>query len=432
MTNEEIQSIRQQFKYDPTTLKTGTASPVSDTDTRLAKFRGEEVVPKENTRGIAGEILPVGGAILGGIGGGIVGGVAGAAAGGIGAVPGAYLGAVGGSAAGGALGETAQQTIEKVQGRRENLDAGDIAKTGAISAGMEAVGGPLANVAGKVISGAGKAIFKSSIPLSAREAQLVQAYKADVPLLERLKTGLFSGESKTAPRTTADTALSKNLMGTEEMIGVQGKRAATTLWKDLISPQLKAAEGKINMPKFFKEAEQKIKAENPELSRQSDLLTGLKALKDDYKGVKDVTLEQLQSFKEGWAKFVPEKAYKGKPIAGAFNDVKDVLSGMSRDKIYTALGPEVKQAYFDYGNLKAIQEIGQKAMTGGKMKGGFGSFWSAIKDMALTPVATVGGNVIYKTGNGIQFIGKPGGRAIRDLFIGVPDIGKDITNPDAE
>ena len=43
MTNEEIQAIRQQYKYDPTTLKTGLESSVPSVDSRLAFFRGEAV-----------------------------------------------------------------------------------------------------------------------------------------------------------------------------------------------------------------------------------------------------------------------------------------------------------------------------------------------------------------------------------------------------
>ena len=171
---------------------------------------------------------------------------------------------------------------------------------------------------------------------------------------------------------------------------------------------------------FFKEAEEQIIKNNPEKSMQKSLLEALESFKDDYKNTKTATMEELQKFKEGWAKFIPEKVYRGKPIAGSANNVKDTLADISRNKIYNALGPEAKQAYFDYGNLKGIQELGQKAMTGGGLKGGFGSFWSTIGEMALTPVGTIGGQVIYRVGKvvgkGVELIGRPGLLFVKNLF----------------
>jgi hypothetical protein len=196
------------------------------------------------------------------------------------------------------------------------------------------------------------------------------------------------------------------------MLGVQAKRASSNLWTGLIKPQLDASTAKINMPTFFDTMQQKIVAANPELSRQNSLLEALDAMKEDYSNVKDITLSKLQDFKKGWAKFVPDKAYRGKPIGGAFKEVQDSAAGLARTTIYDALGPEVKQAYFDYGNLQGIQELGQKAMAGGRFKGGFGGFWSAVKDTALTPVGTIGGQTIYKAGQGVEIIGKTGAQTV--------------------
>ena len=211
------------------------------------------------------------------------------------------------------------------------------------------------------------------------------------------------------------------------MIGTQAKRANVNLWNNLIAPALKKSKEKVNIPAFFSEIQAKIIKANPERSRQKDLLEALSALKEDYKGVKTATLEILQKFKEGWAKFVPEKAYRGKPISGSFNEVKDIAADTARSRIYSSLGDDIKQAYFDYGNLKGIEELGQKAMTGGKLKGGFGGFWSAIKDMSLIPTATIGGQVVYKVGELGEFIGRPGMRFLRDLIPAPIDIGKDIS-----
>lgn len=387
-------------------------------------------------RGLMGEILPTGGAIVGGIVGGIAGAAGGAALGlpeaGVGAIPGAaiggYTGSVAGSALGGAAGEALQQEVEKVFGSRKELSGKEIGKTALSMGAAEAIGGPVASVAGKVVKGLGESLYKMAIPTSAKEAALLQTYKAGTGFLERVGNILKGGVSK-APTTAADTSLRKGLMGTESMLGIQAKRASTKLWKGLIEPQLNNSKVVVNVPRFLDEAKSKIIAETPELGRQSQLLKALKAVQDEYSHIGSVPLKELQKLKEGWAEFVPEKAYKGESIAGAYNDVRNILSGMSRTKIYDSLGAEVKQAYHDYGNLQGIKELGQKAMTGGKLKGGFGSFWSGIKDIAVTPVATIGGQVIYRTGQGIEFIGKEGGRTLRDVIFGASqDVGKDTTN----
>src|SRR3990167_7497147 len=262
------------------------------------------------------------------------------------------------------------------------------------------------------IKGLGEGLAKFPISLSSKEAKLVQAYKANVPFWERVLGG---GKSQ-APITSGKTAFDKGIAGTEGMIGVQAKRGATNLWDNMISPALDKSKVVQNMKSFWKEAQEEIIRLNPELSRQKSLLNALEAFKKDYKGVGTATMKQLQNYKSGWAEFVPEKAYKGEPIAGAFNDVKDTIAGIARTKIYDALGPEAKRAYFDYGNLINLQELGQKAMTGGKLKGGFGSFWSAVKDIGLTPITTIGGKIVYKVGKGIEFVGERGAKTIKDLF----------------
>ena len=413
MDYEQYKALRLQG-YSPEDIEAGnTPKPVT------------YGVPIEKpTRGWKGQILPTAGAILGGLGGAIAGTAVGTPLGG-------YAGGVAGSAAGGALGETLQQGIEKFTGVREEIAPSEIAKTGLEFGAFEAIGGPLLSAGGKVLKGAGKTIAKAVLPVSAKEAILLQTYQAGVPFWQRVLTGVGVETGKKAPTTVAETAFKKGLVGTESMIGVQAKKASNNLWKNLVAPALEKTPVKVSLPTFFKELEQGIIAKTPEKARQGELLTALKALKSSYKGIKNVTLKELQQFKEGWAKFVPEKAYRGKPIAGVFNDVQNEASSLARDKIYNALGEEVKQAYFDYGNLKGLQELGQRAMTGGKLKGGFGSFWSAIKDMALTPAGTIGGQTLYKVGRGVELFGQPGAKAVRDIIPGVAGIGEEI-NPSSE
>lgn len=293
---------------------------------------------------------------------------------------------------------------------------GDQAKQDAIFGAV--LGGALplaADVPGSIVKETGKTIHKLAIPLSSREAQIMQAYRADTPFWKRIGA-VLAGDPNT-PRTAEETAFAKGLVGTEGMVGVQARQAAQKLWKHVLTPQLDASTEQVHMPALFDEAEAAIKKANPELARQKDLVNALDSLRKDYAGVEHVSMKQLQDFKAGWAKFVPEKAYKGQPIGGAFNDVKNVVADIARKKIYAGLnGEDTRLAYIDYGNLKGIQELGQRAMTGGKLKGGTGGFISAIKDMVLTPVATLGGYTVYGVGKGIELIGKKGATVVGDII----------------
>ncbi len=276
---------------------------------------------------------------------------------------------------------------------------------------------PVLRVGGRAIAKAGSKIVETAIPNSIREAGILQTYRANNPFLKRVADVLKGTEN--APTTAGKTAVTtkagqsvNGLFGTKAQIGVQAKRATTSLWNDVISPRLKASDKVVDLDGFFSKVEADIKVNNPELSRQKALLEALEAVKEDYSGVKIVSLEKLQKLKEGWAELVPDKAYKGKPIAGAFREVQKELAGEARKTIYTELGDDVKQAYLDYGNLQGLQEMGKTAMTGSKLKGGAGSFLSEIVSQAITPVATIGGQAIYRLGNGIEFIGKLGAKNI--------------------
>lgn len=293
-------------------------------------------------------------------------------------------------------------------------------QTGDLKEGVETgVGGEAIAGLATPIKGLAKAVTgKLSIPTSATEAKLVQSYQASTPFLKRL--GDMLANKSGGPITTDETAFSHGLMGTEGQLGVGAKRAANDVWNKTLKPALSQAKETVNVHSLFDEAEQSIKADNPELSRQKDLLEALQSLREDYKDVGDISMDQLQKLKEGWAKFIPDKAYNGKPIAGAFNDVKDTVSDIAREKLYNTLGPEAKRAYIDYGNLKNLEEIGQKAMTGSKFKGGTGNFLTGLKDMALTPVATIGGHLIYNTARGLKFIGPVGAHYLSDIFTNEP------------
>lgn len=285
-------------------------------------------------------------------------------------------------------------------------DMKETAKTAGIAAAVPFVSG--------VVKGLSKGIAKSVIPLSAKEAKMVQAYKADVPFWQRFMAAISDRSS--GPVTAGETAFSKGIAGTESMIGTQAKKAQKNIWSRVVGPSLSSSKEEQSMTQLWDDIEKEIIENNPELSRQKSLLKALTSLKNDYKGVKNVDMTRLQQIKEGWSKFVPEKFYKGENIAGSFNEVKGIASSVVRDILYNKMGPELKRAYIDYGNFKNLAGLGQKAMTGGKLKGGFGSFWNAVKDLAIVPVGTLGGQGVYKLAGLFEFIGKPGARTLQEIF----------------
>lgn len=272
-------------------------------------------------------------------------------------------------------------------------------------------------IAGRATQAIGKGLFGSGFNTTAKEAPLIQAYKAKIPFWDRMILALKGTPSAQKPITRAETAIEQpGLIGTQTGIGIRAKRATQNIWNNIINPALEGTKNKVNMQSFFSELEKQIITETPELARRKDLLTALKALQKDYTRVGNVSFPKLQSYKEGWAKFVPEKAYQGKPITGVFNEIKNKAADLARNKIYTELDDTVKRAYLDYGNLKGIMGIGQKSMQEAGFKGGFGSFVSSLYDIAATPVKTIGGKAIYKTGKGIEFIGEVGAKNVGEIL----------------
>ncbi len=281
------------------------------------------------------------------------------------------------------------------------------------------VGGKVIETAGGISKETGKALYKISVPMEKATAKAVQTYQASKPtIFERIK-GLFSDETKKgleAPIIEAETAARTGLSGTEWQLGVQAKRATTKLWDKTINPALQASKQRNDMRTFLSDLKDRIIAETPDLSRRKVLLKAWESLKSDYGKVNFVSDTKLQSYKEGWAKFIPEKAYRGEPIAGALNEVRNMAAQEARAIIYKKLGEGIKQAYLDYGNLQSIIEAGIKSVDPLRSKSAFRQAWEFILDKTVTPITTYGGKTLYKTGEGLEFIGKEGAKKISDLL----------------
>lgn len=289
-------------------------------------------------------------------------------------------------------------------------------KQGAVNTSVaeSAIPIPGADIPGKALEAAGQKLGEAFIPTSEKEAGMLQNYKAGTTFAQRVGS-LINGTSK-APTTAASAAFDKGIMGTESMMGVQATRAQGKLWTSMIKPALDNSKTEVDIPSFFKQAEHKITSETNDPTRQKALLNALDSIKEDFGSTGKVNMGQLQKYKEGWAEFVPDKAYKGQPIAGSVNDVRNTLAGMARTAIYNDLGPEVKQAYLDYGNLTGIKKLGQTAMAGSKLKGGAGSMLHGLYEMATVPIGTVGGQTLYKVGQGLEFAGGQGVKTLGELL----------------
>lgn len=314
-----------------------------------------------------------------------------------------------------------------------NTDVGTIAKDtvkGAVVGGLTGgvIGGsipatravisaakPIARVAGRALKGAGESAYGLTVTPQKATSQMVNTYNASKPSLFSRVKDMLAGDTAGRPITEANTAARTGLMGTEKELGVQAERASNKLWSDVIQPKLDAVKGKVNMKSFLGEVEKDIEktATGP---RKTALREALTAFKDEYKGVSSISLNKLQDYKSAWAELLPESSYSGKPIAGALREVQNIAAQKARQVIYKHIGDEGKQAYLDWGNLQSIIESGVRS-TRDPAKRSLGlNMWQMIMDKAITPVATIGGKILYKTGDGLELIGQKGAKNVKGLL----------------
>ena len=319
----------------------------------------------------------------------------------------------------------AAKALEEAAGTVSNVGeiAGDIL---GIQAGVSAAGKaitatgkavpPLARGTGRVLKGAGERAYATTVIPEEGTRLATQAYQAKQgSLWNRVKNFVRGEELKGKPITEAETAARKGLVGSEWRLGVQAKQVADDLWRNTIAPKLDSVKGQVNMKDFFTQVEKEIRKSTKELSRRNAQLEALEALRDEFKTVNKVGLTRLQGYKEGWAEFVPEATYKGKPIASALKDVKNISAEKARQIIYKFAGEDIKQAYLDYGNLKSIMKAGIKSIADPAKRSLSRNVWETIMDEAITPVATGVGKVLYRTGEGLEFVGKKGAKRVRDV-----------------
>jgi hypothetical protein len=285
-----------------------------------------------------------------------------------------------------------------------------------VISGGQAIAGN-APAAGRILKAVGEKTYGVTITPEEKTAQMMQGYQASGGTFAERVKGLVTGtEAAGKPITEANTAARLGMVGSEWDLGVQGKQLSTKLWKDVIQPKLAAIKEPVNLKTFFGEVEKNI-SKVSDLTRRNILKEGLEAIKEDYKNVGKISLEKLQNYKEGWAEFIPEATYKGKPIAGAIKAVKDLMASKARSIIYKYVGEEGRQAYIDYGNLQSIMKAGIKSAIVDPAKQSITrDIWRFIMDKAVTPAATLFGKVLYRTGEGLEFVGNPGAKTVGDII----------------
>jgi len=262
----------------------------------------------------------------------------------------------------------------------------------------------------------------TGIAITSKEPLLIalQSYEAQQPTLFQRVKNFIGGEKAevigTKPITEAQTATRLGVAGTEWQLGVKSVRIKNQLWDDIIEPALEASGEFVSKNEFLNSLRQRIISENADLSRRGTLLNALESFSEDFKHVNQFKLPKLQAYKEGWAKFVPEKAYKGQPIAGALNEVRNLAAQEARKIIYEKLGDKVKAAYLDYSNLISIAEGAIKSVEALGAKSWSRKLWEAFIDKTVTPVSTYGGQVLYRTGDKLEFLGKKGAKKIGDII----------------
>ena len=312
------------------------------------------------------------------------------------------------------------------------------AKIGATVAGQTLESGAnLLPKTGRIISKTGASTFKSAITPNVQEAERILNYKAKAPFSQRLKSAITgspiydeAGQIVSAPITRGQTALEQGIAGTQTMVGVQSKRKSQQLYKNTIQPALANSKDVITKDELFSPILDRIN-KTVEPGRKKSLQDAFEAIQDEYKDVSNYSLEVAQEVKKGLDEFTPNKVFRGQEIANEYRTLQNDMANAIRQKTYISLkDSNIKKAYIDYGNLKELEKVGVKAITEAGSKGGFGTFWSSAWDMATTPVRTVGGQVLYRVGNKLEFNAPKGietfGQYLKSQGYAKPKINKPL------
>lgn len=274
---------------------------------------------------------------------------------------------------------------------------------------------PVVGKTGEVVSGVGRGVsavgeklYGATIKPDTHLAELEMTYKANNPLPKRI-ADTISGKETTAPILPSETAARQGVAGTEKMVGIQAERAADKIWSERLGPQIKESPAVLSKEDLFSPIEKRI-SETAEPSKRQAYQEAYEAIKEDYRQYPELfNLDQGQALKRGLDEFTPEKLFKGKNVANEYKVLANDMANAIRQKTYEVLPEGAKKDFIDWGNLQALRKIGIQSITEPIVKvGGFGTLVHHLWNIAAIPITTVGGKVLYKVGNVLQFLGKEG------------------------
>jgi hypothetical protein len=259
-----------------------------------------------------------------------------------------------------------------------------------------AVAGRVVEKAGDVLHGATPA-FKPGI---GQARQLVKE-GAKTTILQEAKD-VLTGTVKEGIQTVAKTARKYNLTGLNEFqLAKNAERVRSKLWDNTVLPAIKNIKDEVYIGDVFKKVATKFQQVS-DPTELRELRDGLKAVFEDYQKYGRMTYEKADSLKSSLAKKVPQKVWNGKDVTGVTNQIRYEMSNELRDMIAKKLPKQVKEAYYDYGNLKTIIDRGASSLTKAYQEGGFGKVVGQVLKTVETPITTYGGKAIQKTGQLLQ------------------------------
>lgn len=265
--------------------------------------------------------------------------------------------------------------------------------------------GRVVEKAGDIIHGATPA-FKPGIG----EARKLIKESAKTTFSDKVK-GVLTGEpmkdivtggAVNEMQTVAKTAKKYGISGiTESGVATQAERVRRTMWDKTIQPAMSKIKDDIYIGDVFKNVSARLqKVADP--TELKELRDGLKAVFEDYGRHGKMTIEQADNLKSSLARKLPQKVWNGKDVTGVTNTIRYEMSNELRNLIANKLPKQIKEAYYDYGNLKTIIDRGAASLTKSYQEGGFGKVVGKVLKTVETPITTYGGRAIQKAGKILQ------------------------------
>lgn len=263
-----------------------------------------------------------------------------------------------------------------------------------------------ARVGGRALKTAGEKTTALGIR-PVKQAERLLDYRAETTMGERI-TNRLVGERGSRPVTTPETTTRLGIKGTQSQVGVQAKRTADALYEKDILPAIKESKAVFGKDDLFSKVEERI-AGIKEPGKRKAYTEAYEAIKDDFKDTNLISLEEAQKIKSGLDEFTPEKMFKGKNVANEYKVLQKDIADAIREKTYAVLPDKYKTKFLDWGNLQDLQKMGVTAI-GDAIIGPGGTFTGLSKlwNLAAIPVSTVGGQVLYRVGNALEFLGTKG------------------------